>query len=155
MKDIRRFGNNELYAIKARDYSVRTGTKVAVLGAFQHTGTVRPGFRVNMMSTEGVAGTAQVIRFENRPDAERWLTEKGSRYGYDQDELDVMNSRAGEYVRLPLCDFATDVWVNSVILGRLSDRTIASMNTYCPEYIDDNIEGTAPTTYITYRGFRF
>lgn len=154
MRDVRRFENNELYAIKARDHSVRTGTKVAVLGAFQHTGTVRPGFKVNMMSTEGVAGTAQVIRFEDRADAERWLTQKGSRYGYDEDDLAVMNSRAGEYVRLPLCDFATDVWVNSVILRRFSDRTIASMNTYCPEYIDNDIPNL-PQAPTHYRGFRF
>lgn len=155
MKDIRRFGNNELFGVKARDYSVRSGTKVAVIGAFQTTGTIRPGFRVNFMSTEGVAGTAQVIRFSERDAAERWLREKGSSYGYDQDELGVMNSRAGEYIRVPLCDFNTDAWVNSVWLSRISDRTKAYMNTYCSEYIDDEIEGTAPETVVSYRGFRF
>lgn len=154
MVDIREFATGQLFGIKARDNSVRSGTKVAVLGAFQHSGSIRPGFKVNMMSTEGVAGTAQVIRFEDRSEAERWLTEKGSRYGYDQDDLAIMNSRAGEYIRLPLCDFATDVWVNSIILRRFNDRTIAYMNTYCPEYLDNDIPNPSQTA-THYRGFRF
>lgn len=157
MKDVRRFENNQLYAIKAKDNSVRMRTKVAVLGGFQANGQIRPGFRVNMMSTEGVGGTAQVIRFERIEDCERWINQKRTNYGYDEDEISVMNSRAGEYVRLPLCDFDTDVYVNSIILGRFNNRTLNLMSQYCPEYIDDNIPNTAeqPERQLAYRGFKF
>lgn len=155
MKDIRRFGTNELFGIKARDHSVRSGTKVAVLGGFQTNGTVRPGFKVNFMSTEGVGGTAQVIRFSDRNAAERWIEQNGTSYGYDREDLSVMNNMSQEFIRVPLCNFDTDAWVNKVWLGRISERTRAYMNTYCPEYIDDEIEGTAPEAVISYRGFRF
>ena len=106
------------------------------------------------MSTEGVSGTAQVIRFERRADAERWIIAHGADYGYSLDDLAIMNNRAGEYVRVPLCNFNVDVWVNFIILSRFSSRAIAMMNTYCPKYIDDDIENIAeePTGY---RGFRF
>lgn len=154
MKDIKRFENNQLYAVKCSDSSVRVGTKVAVLGGFQPDGQVRPGFRVNFMSAEGVAGTAQVIRFDRREDCERWIREKGSNYNVDQDNISVMNSRAGEYVRLPLCNFNTDVWVNSIILRRFSNRTLNLMSEYCPEYIDDNIPHVAEQPG-RYRGFSF
>ena len=155
MRDIRRFENSQLFGIKARDTSVRSGVKVAVVGGFKPTGSVRPGFRVNFTSTEGVAGTAQVIRFSERTAAERWIDQHGASYGYDQDDLSVMNNLSQTFIRIPLADFETDAWVNKVWVDRISSRTIAYMNTYCPEYIDDNIEQLPAENTSNYRGFRF
>lgn len=155
MKDIRRFDNNTLFAIKAFDRNVSAGTKVAVLGRFVRSGTVRPGFKVNFMSTEGVAGTSQVIRFANRHAAENWLQQKHSEYDYAVNDLSIMNNRAGEYIRLPLCDFAEDVWVKSTILNRFSNPTLVLIDAYCPEYLDDTTPNPDRGASNSYRGFRF
>lgn len=152
MIDIRDFGNNSLFAIKAHDTSVRMRAKVAVLGAFTTNGR-RPGFRVNFLSTEGVGGTAQVIRFENREDAQRWINSVGQNY-YAPDDMDIMNNRAGEYVRVPLADFDTDAWVNSILIRRLSDRTRALINTHCPQYLSEEPDEEVPQR-SSYRGFSF
>ena len=89
MRDVRRFETGQLFGIKVRDNSVRTGIKVATLGRYDRT---RNGFVVNMISSEGVAGSNQALRFQNRADAQRWIYANCAAFGYEAEDMQVMNT---------------------------------------------------------------
>lgn len=156
----RTFDNNELFGIKVRDPFVRTGVKVATVRAFTQTGTSnRPGFNVGFTSTEGVGGTSQVIRFESREIAQNWINRNAASYGYSIDEMSIMATRPGHFVKIPLCNYEHDAWVNSVFIGRImssSPRNWERIKEACPQYFGEDASDNALLANSSrYRGFRF
>ena len=61
--EIRVFPNGSLYGVKTAAWAYnRMGYDVATIGGYQPNNRA---FRVNWLSPEGVAGSNQVLRFEN------------------------------------------------------------------------------------------
>ena len=157
MKDIRQFGTGQLFGIKVRDHSVRTGVKVATLGRFDFT---RHGFVVNFTSTEGVAGSNQALRFSDRSAAERWISLNHELYGYDEDEMAVMNTvGTNNFWKVPVAGFDVDGWVNARKFDYVSSSIMNKLIRNVPEYFsDDATEAPDRETEVPqqhYRGFRF
>lgn len=171
MRDIRRFETGQLFGIKARDHSVRTGTKVATLGRYDRSSR---GFAVNMISSEGVAGSNQALRFETRAAAQRWIYANCARFGYDAEDMQVMNTVGSNmFWKVPVAGFEVDGWVNKRKFDYHSGSQMEKFVQEMPEYFDENDPRDAIDARFTedpetgeliprstasehsYRGFRF
>ena len=156
MRDIRRFETGQLFGIKVRDNSVRTGIKVATLGRYDRT---RNGFAVNMISSEGVAGSNQALRFQNRADAQRWIYANCAAFGYEAEDMQVMNTVGSNYFwKVPVAGFEVDGWVNKRKFDYYSDAQMEKFIEQLPEYFayrEWPDEGEVQSLEGNYRGFRF
>lgn len=156
MRDIRRFDTGQLFGIKAIDHSVRTGVKVATLGRYDRT---RNGFAVNMISSEGVAGSNQALRFENRADAERWIAQNHAAFGYDADEMQVMKTVGVNWFwKVPVAGFEIAGWVNKRKFDHYSDSQMDKFIEEMPEYFAYHEwpnENEMQSLEGNYRGFSF
>lgn len=156
MREDKQFTNGELFGITAYDNSVRTGYKAATVGAFDFQ---THKFRVNFISTEGVTGGAQRLRFQTREQAQEWINNNAERYGYDVADLRVSDFRTTETdTRIPVegCDF--DGWVTTRKWRYISPNTLNRLERECPEYFgietEQNHDGliNGRHTLDSYRG---
>lgn len=150
MIDIRTFDTGSLYSISVRDHSVRVGYKVVVLG----NRYVNDGLVPNVMSAEGVSGTAQVMRFDSREKAQQWIDAFHEDYGYEEGRMYVAENRgSNQFIRMPVSNFEHDCWVNTMKWDRMTDNKKAELARLAPEYFSED-ETIRPLRNI-YRGFRF
>lgn len=176
MVDIREFTTDQLFGIKARDNSVRTGVKVATLGRYV---SATKSFAVNMISSEGVAGSNQALRFEDRLSAQRWIDQNHARFGYDEGEMQVMRTvGTNSFWKVPVDGYDIPGWVNTRKFNYVSDSQMEKFKREIPEYFDadsdarpngyrDGIDAMytedpetgelipRETNQSSYRGFRF
>lgn len=156
MRDVRRFETGQLFGIKVRDNSVRTGIKVATLGRYDRT---RNGFVVNMISSEGVAGSNQALRFQNRADAQRWIYANCAAFGYEAEDMQVMNTVGSNWFwKVPVAGFEVDGWVNKRKFDYYSDAQMEKFIEQMPEYFAYHEwpdEGEVQSLEGNYRGFQF
>lgn len=156
MRDIRQFETGQLFGIKVRDHSVRTGVKVATLGRYDRN---RQGFVVNMISSEGVAGTNQALRFQNRADAQRWIYQNCASFGYEAEDMQVMKTVGVNWFwKVPVAGFEVDGWVNKRKFDYHSDAQMEKFSELMPEYFADNERPDAEENQNAegnYRGFSF
>ena len=145
MRDIREFTTGQLFGIKARDNSVRTGVKVATLGRYVKS---TKSFAVNMISSEGVAGSNQALRFQDEITAQRWINQNHARFGYDRDDMQVMRTvGTNRFWRVPVDGYDTDGWVNVRKFDFVSNTQMARLEDELPEYFD----ATDPRDHIDAR----
>lgn len=136
MRDIREFTTGQLFGIKARDTSVRTGVKVATLGRYVRS---TKAFAVNMISSEGVAGSNQALRFQDEATAQRWIDQNHARFGYDRDEMQVMRTvGTNRFWRVPVDGYDTDGWVNVRKFDYFSSTQMDRLEAELPEYFNAN-----------------
>lgn len=156
MRDIRRFETGQLFGIKVRDHSVRTGVKVATLGRYDRN---RQGFVVNMISSEGVAGTNQALRFQSRVDAQRWIYQNCAAFGYEAEDMQVMKTVGVNWFwKVPVAGSEVDGWVNKRKFDYHSDAQMEKFIELMPEYFADNEGPDAEENQNAegnYRGFSF
>ena len=152
MIERRSFSTGQLFGIKARDTSVRTGVKIACLGTFNLD---RKEFNVNFVSSEGVGNRYQTLKFETREQAEEWIRSNYLIYGYQEDDLAVTRTiGTNTYQKVPVLGSDVPGWVNVIKFDTYtSARVLDRMKAACPEYFSEDAPGPANTMH--YRGFHF
>ena len=144
MKDIRQFPSGSLYGLKVRTREVRSGARIIVASRWNDQ---LHGFECRAISAEGVAGQYQALKFETEDQARQWANSQlvGHLTGYNPEDFELVATRAGTFMRIPLAGVDFDGWVSPTKFthASVSERNMNHLMGVAPEYFDENAPGPA------------